>query len=82
MKLDPKKKLTDLTVAEYLMLGRMENKYAFGIVGIAKIFGCSKSKAHEIKASGDIDDAIFQKERIIVVDIEKALHLFANKTIK
>lgn len=65
MKLDPKKKLTDLTVAEYLMLGRMENKYAFGIVGIAKIFGCSKSKAHEIKASGISMMLSFKKKELL-----------------
>lgn len=82
MELDLKKKLSDLTVAEYLMLFKMEKKYAFGMVGIAKIFGCSLSKAYEIKREGVIDDAIFQREKIIVTDIEKALHLFANKTIK
>lgn len=76
------KKLLDLTTDEYLMLNQREKKYAFGMVGIAKIFGCSISKAYEIKKAGIIDGAIFQRDKIIVTDIEKALHLFGNKTME
>ncbi|WP_032132555.1 DUF3853 family protein [uncultured Weeksella sp.] len=82
--INPNKTLAELTVAEFMELqNSMNNKdnklYAYGIKGIAKILGCSRSKAAEVKKSGILDDAIFQNRNIIVVDVEKALQLFGNK---
>lgn len=76
--------LAELTVAEFLELQKLTTNhdkklYAYGIKGIAKILGCSRSKAADVKKSGIIDDAIFQNGNIIVIDVEKALQLFGNK---
>jgi len=78
--MDLQKKISELTVEEFLNLHNMVNKkYEFGIIGIAKIFGCSRDTAQKIKKSGVIDDAIAQKNKTIVVDVQKALELFGKK---
>ncbi|WP_068597022.1 DUF3853 family protein [Vaginella massiliensis] len=82
--INPNTTLAELTVAEFIELqNSMNNKdkktYVYGIKGIAKILGCSRSKAAEVKKSGILDDAIFQNRNTIVVDVEKALQLFGNK---
>lgn len=77
--MDQNKKISDLTVEEFISLNRIiEKKYEYGIKGIAKIFGCSRDKAQKIKNSGDIDGAIYQNKNTIVVDVNKALELFAQ----
>ena len=48
-------------------------KYVYGILGIAKLFGCSLPTANRIKKSGKIDKAITQIGRKIIVDAELAL---------
>lgn len=53
-------------------------KYVYGILGIAKLLGCSKSSANRIKKSGIIDEAIIQNGRKIIVDSELALDLIKN----
>ena len=45
-----------------------ERKYVYGILGIAKLFGCSLPTANRIKKSGKIDKAITQIGRKIIVD--------------
>ena len=57
--------------------GKMDIRCAFG-TGLAKILGCSLSKASEVKRSGLLDDAIVQNGKIIVIDKDKALQLFAK----
>ena len=52
-----------------------ERKYVYGILGIAKLFGCSLPTANRIKKSGVIDPAITQVARKIVIDVELALEL-------
>lgn len=54
-------------------------RYVYGLNGIASLFGCSRTQAHRIKASGKIDGAITQTGRLIIVDAEKALELAARK---
>ena len=56
-----------------------ERKYVFGILGIAKLFGCSLPTANRIKNSGKIDKAITQIGRKIIVDIDLALELAGKK---
>lgn len=71
-----------LTVGQFMELqnrSASEKKYEYGIKGLAKILGCSRTKAAEIKASGIIDEAIVQNGNIIVIDKEKALQLFGKK---
>ena len=55
-------------------------KHVYGIVGIARLFGCSMPTAHRIKKSGKIDSAITQIGRKIIVDAELALELAGRKT--
>ena len=57
-----------------------ERKYVYGIMGIAKLFGCSLTTANRIKKSGKIDKAITQIGRKIIVDVELALELAGKKT--
>jgi len=55
-------------------------KYVYGILGIAKLFGCSKPTANRIKQSGKIDRAITQIGRKIIVDAQLAIELAGRKT--
>ena len=57
-----------------------ERKYVHGILGIAKLFGCSLPTANRIKKSGKIDKAITQIGRKIIVNVELALELAGKKT--
>ena len=57
-----------------------ERKYVYGILGIAKLCGCSLPTANRIKKSGKIDKAITQIGRKIIVDAELALELAGKKT--
>jgi hypothetical protein len=49
--------------------------YVYGLDGIAKLFGCSKTSANRIKQSGKIDAALYQHGNKIIVDADKALSL-------
>ncbi|VFA44128.1 MULTISPECIES: DUF3853 family protein [Chryseobacterium group] len=80
--IDPKTPIWRLTVEEFLEVSKKinsEKKYEYGLKGLAKMLGCSISKASEIKSSGLLDDAIIQNGNIIIIDKEKALALFAQK---
>lgn len=71
-----------LTVEEFLEIQKRYSsvqKYEYGIKGLAKILGCSRSKAQEIKNSGILDEAIFQNGKTIIIDRDKALMLLNNK---
>lgn len=56
-----------------------QKKFVYGIRGIAELFDCSKSTANRIKQSGEIDAAIKQIGRKIIVDAELALELVGKK---
>ena len=56
-----------------LRVGR--KRYVFGIDGIARTFGVSRSTARRIKRSGMIDEAISQCGRSITLDQDRALEL-------
>jgi len=80
--IDPKTPIWQLTVEEFLSVSKgsvSEKKYEYGLKGLAKILGCSVSKASEVKASGILDEAIIQNRNIIIIDKEKALSLFGKK---
>jgi hypothetical protein len=80
MNIDPKKPLLQLTVEEFLDLQKnnvQEKKYEYGLKGLAKTLGCSRSKAAEIKSSGILNDAIIQNGNLIIIDKEKAMELMA-----
>ena len=78
---ETKKYLWQLTIDEFKELQKeitKEKTYEYGIKGLAKILGCSRSKAYQIKASGILDDAIIQNGKVIVIDVDKALQLFSE----
>ena len=83
--IDPKSPLWQLTVEEFLELQKKAFKstqkpqYAYGLIGLANLLGCSRAKASAIKSSGILDDAIIQNGKIIIIDKEKALQLFNEK---
>ena len=83
--LNPKTPLWQLTVEEFLEISKnikAEKKYEYGLKGLAKILGCSVSKASEVKSSGIISDAIIQNGNIIIIDKDKALQLFGKNAEK
>ena len=80
-KIDPQTPLCNLTVEEFLEVSKnfsSDDKYEYGLKGLAKILGCSISKASKIKSSGILDEAIIQKGNIIIIDKKKAMELFAS----
>ena len=80
-KIDPQTPLCNLTVEEFLEVSKnfsSDDKYEYGLKGLAKILGCSISKASKIKSSGILDGAIIQKGNIIIIDKKKAIELFAS----
>lgn len=81
-KMDPQTPLWKLTVEEFLEIIQnlnSENRHEYGLKGLAKILGCSVSKASEIKSSGILDEAIIQKGKIIIIDKQKVLELLARR---
>ena len=77
----PQTPLCNLTVKEFLEISKnlnSENMYEYGLKGLAKILGCSISKASKIKSSGILDEAIIQKGNIIIKEKKKAIELFAS----
>ena len=80
MNIDPKKPLLELTVEEFMNLQKnkvQEKKYEYGLKGLAKTLGCSRSKAAEIKSSGILDDAIIQNGNLIIIHKKTAMELMA-----
>ena len=80
--IDKKTPIWKLTVEEFLEISKKfntESRYEYGLKGLAKILGCSISKASEIKSSGILDAAIIQKGNIIIIDKKKAMELFARQ---
>ena len=80
-KIDPQTPLCNLTVEEFLEVSKnfsSDDKYEYGLKGLAKILGCSISRASKIKSSGILDGAIIQKGNIIIIDKKKAMELFAS----
>ena len=80
--IDPETPIWKLTVGEFLEISKgttSDRKYEYGLKGLAKILGCSVSKASEVKSSGLLDEAIIQNGNIIIIDKEKALKLFGKK---
>lgn len=80
-KIDLKTPIWQLTIEEFLEVSKnfsAEKKYEYGLKGLAKILGCSVSKASEVKSTGILDKAIIQNGNIIIIDKEMALQLFGK----
>ena len=80
--INPNTPIWQLTVEEFLEVSKKKKKkkkYEYGLKGLAKILGCSVSKASEVKSSGILDGAIVQNGNIIIVDKDMVLRLFEKK---
>lgn len=90
---DLNKRVIDLTAGELLELlekgGQPQVQvdstdprklYVYGLAGIARLFGCSKTQANRIKQSGALDPAITQIGSLIITDAKKAVEL--HKKVK
>ena len=80
--IDSKTLQLNLTVEEFLEESKKiiaDENYAYGLKGLAKFLGCSRSKASEMKSSGMLDEAIIQSGNIIIIDKKKALELLRKK---
>lgn len=56
-----------------------ETGFVYGLSGIAKLLGCSKTTASRKKATGDYDEAITQVGQLIIVDAQKFLQIAREK---
>lgn len=52
-------------------------RYVHGVVGIKQLFNCSYPTAHKLKET-ILKPAVKQQGRVIVVDVELAMKLFAE----
>ena len=80
--IDPQTPIWKLTVEEFLEVCKelsSEGKYEYGLKGLAKLLGCSVSKASEIKSSGILNNAIIQRGNIIIINKEKALKILRSR---
>jgi hypothetical protein len=59
-----------------------DERYVYGIKGIAKLLGCSRVQVHEYRRQGWIEPAIKQYGRKIMCDKDLALKLFGEKRKK
>lgn len=84
--MDTRTYIADLTVGELQQLIRstvvdalqQQPQWVVGMEGLCEIFGCSRSTAKRIKASGSIKDAIKQQGRTFVVNAPLALQLYGR----
>lgn len=67
---------------EVAVVSTYEERYVYGYKGLAKLFGCSEKTAGSILASGEIDKAVSQVGRQIVIDAPLALQLTKRKNVK
>jgi hypothetical protein len=58
---------------------RCDKNVVYGISGIAKLLGCSKTMVHAYRKDGWIEPAIKQTGRKIVCDAPLALELFGKR---
>lgn len=50
-------------------------QYVYGLKGLARVLGCSKTTAARLKASGDYDDAITQIGALLIIDADEVLRI-------
>ncbi len=98
MKINSNTRIIDLTLGELLeavenrvkdvIAGKpdkeatAEKHYVYGLKGLARLLGCSKTTASRIKTSGKIDKAITQIGALLIIDADLALKLAGDKQQK
>ncbi|MDV4022611.1 hypothetical protein CMT54_18225 [Elizabethkingia anophelis] len=58
------------------------DKFDYGIDGLARILGCGKTRAQEIKNTGLLDKAITKAGKRLMIHKEKALKLYQDNIHK
>lgn len=92
-KYDQNTRVIDLTLGE--LLSAIEEKvrevqnsqqpadsdkhFVYGLKGLAKLLGCSKTTAARLKATGNYDEAITQVGALLIIDADKVLEIARNK---
>ena len=56
------------------------NENVYGIAGLAELLNCSKTTAQKIKSSGDIDKAITQVGRQIIINKKQVIEILKSKS--
>ncbi len=59
-----------------------EKRFVYGLKGLAKLLGCSKTTAARLKATGDYDEAITQIGALLLIDADKVLELAKENSRK
>ena len=94
--MDAKTRIIDLTLGEFLNAieeriksvqkpeeeTRTTKHYVYGLKGLARLLGCSKTTAARLKASGRIDEAVTQVGALLIIDADLALKMAADKKKK
>lgn len=52
-----------------------ERRFVYGLKGLARLLGCSKTTAARLKASGNYDEAITQIGALLLIDADKVLEI-------
>ena len=52
-----------------------DKRFVYGLKGLAKLLGCSKTTAARLKASGKYDEAITQIGALLLIDPDKVLEI-------
>ncbi len=73
------RKIEDKIKESTVSIDSTKKEYEYGIVGLAKILGCSKTSAQRYKSSGIFDEAISQTGRSIVIDKQKVLEIMNKR---
>lgn len=55
-------------------------KHVYGLDGLARLLGCGKTKAQEIKNSGILNDAIIQNGKKLIINADLALKLLKENS--
>lgn len=56
-----------------------EKRFVYGLKGLARLLGCSKTTAARLKASGDYDEAITQIGALLLIDADKVLEIARDR---
>ena len=70
--------LLNLEKKQEIVISETSKRYAYGLLGIRKLFNVSHSTAHRYKDT-IIKNAVSQNGRKIIVDIDLAMELFNAK---
>ena len=54
---------------------KSDKNFVYGLKGLAKLLGCSKTTAARVKATGDYDEAITQIGALLIIDADKVLEI-------